>query len=146
MKTANGTINLKAGITMFLAGLLFGLGLVISGVVNPGKVIGFLDFAGNWDPSLILVMGGGLLVTIPAFHFILKTPHPLFESKFFLPTMKSIDRKLVLGSILFGLGWGIAGFCPGPALAALVTLDSTVLLFAGAMITGMMIHYLLLER
>lgn len=145
MSTVASTSNLKAGLAMFLAGILFGLGLVISGMVNPGKVIGFLDFAGDWDPSLILVMGGGLLVTIPAFHLILKSPQPLFDSKFFLPTMKFIDRKLVLGSILFGLGWGIAGFCPGPALAALVTLDTTVLLFAGAMIGGMLIHHLLLE-
>lgn len=146
MNTAANTLNLKAGFAMFLAGLFFGLGLVISGMVNPGKVIGFLDLAGNWDPSLILVMGGGLLVTTPAFHLILKRPQPLFENKFFLPTLKSIDRKLVLGSILFGLGWGIAGFCPGPALAALVTLDSTILMFVGAMIAGMLIHHVLLEK
>lgn len=146
MNATAGTLHLKAGITMFLAGLLFGLGLVISGMVNPGKVIGFLDLTGNWDPSLILVMGGGLLVTAPAFHLILKNPQPLFERKFFLPTLKSIDGKLVSGSILFGLGWGIAGFCPGPAIAALVTLDTTVLLFVGAMVSGMLIHHVLLEK
>jgi len=143
---AVANINWKAGFTLFLAGLLFGLGLVISGMVNPGKVIGFLDISGNWDPSLILVMGGGLMLTVPAFHLILKNPNPLFEERFFLPTLKTIDRKLVSGAVIFGLGWGIAGFCPGPAIAALVTLDLTVLLFVSAMICGMLLHHILFEK
>lgn len=135
-----------AGRTAFLvAGILFGLGLTISGMSNPGKVIGFLDLAGNWDPTLLLVMGGGVLVTIPAFHWILKRPEPLFADKFYLPTIKQVDRKLLAGAVLFGIGWGIAGFCPGPALAALVTLNSSVLLFVAAMIAGMLLHRWLLE-
>ena len=146
MNGTTDTLNMKAAFSMFLAGLLFGGGLVISGMVNPGKVIGFLDLAGNWDPSLILVMGGGLLVTVPAFHFVLKNPQPLVAKSFYLPTLKHIDSKLILGSILFGLGWGIAGFCPGPAIAALVTLNPTVLMFVAAMLVGMMLHHFLLEN
>lgn len=146
MNTTTNTLNAKGAFSMFVAGLLFGGGLVISGMVNPGKVIGFLDLTGNWDPSLILVMGGGLLVTVPAFHLVLKNPRPLFAHSFFLPTLKHVDKKLILGSILFGLGWGIAGFCPGPAIAALVTLNPTVLMFVAAMVAGMVIHHFLLEN
>lgn len=146
MNSTASTLNTKAAFSMFLAGLLFGGGLVISGMVNPGKVIGFLDLTSNWDPSLILVMGGGLLVTVPAFHLVLKNPKPLFESGFFLPTLKHVDHKLIFGSILFGLGWGIAGFCPGPAIAALVTLNPTVLMFVAAMLAGMVLHHFLLEN
>ena len=139
-------INSNAGrLSIFIAGFLFGLGLVVSGMANPGKVVGFLDLAGSWDPSLILVMGGGLLVTVPAFHFVLKNPQPLFEEKFFLPTSKAVDKKLLGGAMLFGLGWGIAGFCPGPAIVALVSLNSTVLLFFAAMIAGMLLHHFILE-
>lgn len=140
------TVNKRALVSIFLAGFLFGLGLVVSGMSNPAKVVGFLDLAGAWDPSLILVMGGGLLVTVPAFHLVLKNPQPLFESKFYLPTMTAIDPKLIGGAVLFGIGWGIAGFCPGPALAALVSLNPTVILFVGAMIGGMLLHHVLLER
>lgn len=134
-----------ARLSIFVAGLLFGLGLTVSGMSNPGKVIGFLDIAGAWDPTLLLVMGGGVAVTIPAFHWILKRPQPLFAEKFYLPSLKSVDRKLLLGAVLFGLGWGIAGFCPGPALAALVTLNPSVLLFVAAMAGGMLLHRLVLE-
>jgi len=134
-----------ARLSIFTAGLLFGLGLTVSGMSNPAKVIGFLDIAGAWDPTLILVMGGGIAVTISAFHLILKRSQPLFAEKFYLPTLKHIDHKLLLGAVLFGLGWGIAGFCPGPALAALVTLNPTVLLFVAAMASGMILHRLLLE-
>jgi len=134
-----------ARLTIFIAGLLFGLGLTLSGMSNPAKVIGFLDVAGAWDPTLILVMGGGLLVTLPAFHLVLKRPEPLFSHKFYLPTLKGVDSKLIIGAILFGLGWGIAGFCPGPALAALVTLNSSVLIFVGAMVAGMVLHRLFVQ-
>lgn len=136
---------IKSQLAIFLAGLLFGLGLVISGMVNPGKVIGFLDLAGGWDPSLALVMGGGLLVTVPAFRAVLRLPQPLLEKKFYLPTLTAIDRKLILGAVLFGLGWGIAGFCPGPALTALVSLDPTVGLFVLSMIGGMALHQITLS-
>ncbi|MEX2468467.1 MAG: DUF6691 family protein [Pseudohongiellaceae bacterium] len=134
-----------ARLSIFAAGLLFGLGLTVSGMSNPAKVIGFLDIAGAWDPTLLLVMGGGIAVTLPAFHWILKRPQPLFAEKFYLPSVKNVDRKLLLGAVLFGLGWAIAGFCPGPALAALVTLNPSVLLFVAAMAGGMLLHRLLLE-
>lgn len=137
---------LAARFSILAAGILFGLGLVISGMSNPGKVIGFLDISGNWDPTLIVVMATGLAVTVPAFHLVLKNPRPLFEEKFFLPTKANIDKRLLLGAVLFGIGWGIAGFCPGPAVVALVSLNSSVVLFVAAMITGMVIHYLALER
>lgn len=136
---------IKSQIAIFAAGLLFGLGLVISGMVNPRKVIGFLDIAGDWDPSLALVMGGGLLVTVPAFRWVLRMPQPLLEDKFYLPKLSAIDGKLVLGAVLFGVGWGIAGFCPGPALTALASLDFTVVLFVLAMIGGMVLHQVLLS-
>lgn len=132
-------------LAIFLSGLLFGLGLVVSGMSNPGKVIGFLDLAGDWDPSLILVMGGGLLVTVPAFRLVLRKSEPLFEERFFLPTLTAIDSKLVVGAALFGIGWGLAGFCPGPALAAIVTFNPQVLLFVAAMLAGMVLHHLVLE-
>lgn len=139
-------MSLSAKLSIFLSGLLFGIGLVISGMSNPAKVIGFLDIAGNWDPSLALVMGGGLLVTLPAFHWVLKRKHPLFEASFYLPSAKDIDSKLLGGAALFGIGWGIAGFCPGPALTALLTFNPTVLLFVGSMIIGMIIHWVLFEK
>lgn len=149
MKDANSTtnkaINVKALVWVFLSGLLFGLGLTISGMINPAKVIGFLDVAGNWDPSLALVMASGLAVTVPSFHFILKQERPLFESKFFLPGKADIDPRLISGAVLFGIGWGLAGLCPGPALAGITSLDSSVLSFVVAMLAGMLLHYFLLE-
>lgn len=131
--------------SVFLSGLLFGLGLTVSAMVNPAKVVGFLDLFGNWDPSLALVMAGGLAVTLPAFQLILKRDRPLLESRFFLPTSKDIDRKLIGGAVLFGVGWGIAGLCPGPALTSLVTLNSSIGLFVVAMIGGMVFHRTVLE-
>lgn len=130
----------KPYFSMFVSGLLFGLGLTISGMVNPGKIIAFLDVAGNWDPSLILVMAAGLSVTVVSFRFILKQDKPLLEEKFYLPTKTAIDTRLVLGAVLFGLGWGLAGLCPGPALVGIVTLNSSVILFVGSMVLGMLIH------
>ena len=149
MEGANSTIkrviNVKALVWVFVSGLLFGLGLTISGMINPAKVIGFLDVAGNWDPSLILVMASGLAVTVPGFHFILKQKRPLFEAKFFLPGKADIDLRLISGAVLFGVGWGLAGLCPGPALAGITSLDSSVLSFVAAMLGGMLLHYFLLE-
>lgn len=137
--------NVQGLAWVFLSGLLFGLGLTISGMINPTKVIGFLDVAGTWDPSLALVMAAGLAVTVPSFHLVLKRARPLFEAKFFLPGKSDIDKKLVLGAALFGIGWGLAGLCPGPALAAITSLDSSVLSFVAAMMAGMLLHYFLLE-
>ncbi len=136
---------LMARISIFLAGLLFGLGLIISGMISPAKVIGFLDVAGAWDPSLLLVMGAGLAVTTIAFRLVLRRDQPLFEAKFYLPTRTDVDGNLVGGAALFGIGWGIAGLCPGPALTGLLSLNYSVLLFVGAMIGGMYIYHWLVE-
>lgn len=101
-----------------LAGVLFGCGLTISQMINPNKIINFLDITGSWDPSLLLVMVGALTVTWAGYSFVLKKLKPVCCEAFQLPTKKSIDKRLVLGSIMFGIGWGLAGYCPGPALSA----------------------------
>ena len=122
------------------AGALFGLGLAVSGMVDPAKVIGFLDVAGDWDPTLAFVMGGALLVTIPAFRLIFKRPSPVLAEDFELPTKKDLDARLLGGSALFGVGWGLSGFCPGPAVTALATGLTPVFAFVVAMIAGMAIY------
>lgn len=129
--------------TAFVAGLVFGLGLVISGMSNPAKVIGFLDVAGGWDPTLLLVMGGALVVTIPGFWLLKRRARPLFAARFELPSRKDLDARLIAGAALFGLGWGIGGFCPGPAITALATARLDVLVFVAAMIAGAVSHKLL---
>jgi uncharacterized membrane protein YedE/YeeE len=123
-------------IAAFLIGMLFGLGLSISEMINPARVIGFLDLAGRWDATLLCVMGGALAVTVPIYPLILRRAHPLFNQQFSLPTKSAIDRPLILGAALFGIGWGLGGFCPGPALAALASGSSNVALFVLAMIAG----------
>ena len=120
----------------FLSGLLFGLGLIVSGMTNPSKVQGFLDLAGNWDPSLALVMGGALLVGSIAFPFAMKKPVALLGEKMRLPAARHIDRHLVLGSFAFGIGWGLAGYCPGPALVALGQGNPGTWVFLAAMFCG----------
>jgi uncharacterized membrane protein YedE/YeeE len=134
---ASGTLRVLAALA---SGLIFGLGLAISGMMNPAKVIGFLDVAGDWDPTLAFVMGGALLVTIPAYRAILKRQRPVLEDDFSLPEKKSLDAPLIGGSALFGVGWGLVGFCPGPAVAALVTGLAPVLAFVAAMLAGMGLH------
>ncbi|MDY7579243.1 YeeE/YedE family protein [Herbaspirillum sp. RTI4] len=126
-------------LTSLLAGLMFGAGLIVSGMANPAKVLGFLDLAGSWDPSLILVMGGAIGVAFFAFRFAKRRPLSWLGAPMKLPTARHIDRRLVLGSIVFGIGWGIAGFCPGPALVALGMGETKALLFVLAMITGMLL-------
>ena len=118
-------------------GTLFGLGLTVSGMVNPQKVIGFLDVAGDWDPTLAFVMGGALLVAIPAFRLILRRSHPVLAEEFELPTKKDVDGPLLGGAALFGIGWGLAGFCPGPAVTALASGLLPVFAFVAAMVVGM---------
>lgn len=120
---------MKTNIIALLSGLLFGLGLAVSNMLNPARVLSFLDIFGQWDPTLAFVMGGALMLTIPGFFLILKKPRPLFSSRFDLPAKQTIDRQLIIGAVLFGLGWGLAGLCPGPAIAALVSLDKNILLF-----------------
>ncbi len=122
------------------AGALFGLGLAISGMVNPQKVIGFLDVAGDWDPTLAFVMGGALLVAIPAFRLIFKRPRPVLADEFELPTKKDVDARLLAGAAVFGIGWGLAGFCPGPAVTALATGLTPVFAFVAAMVMGMAVY------
>jgi hypothetical protein len=126
----------QRAIVALLSGLLFGLGLGFSQMIDPEKVIGFLDLAGNWDPTLAFVMGGAVLVTLITFRFILKRPAPILNSKFYVPSRKDIDQPLLIGAALFGIGWGIGGYCPGPAVTALVLGSLNPLLFVVAMITG----------
>jgi uncharacterized protein len=134
-------------IVALVAGALFGVGLAISGMVNPAKVVGFLDVAGGeWDPTLIFVMGGALLVIIPAFRMILKRPRPILADGFALPTESALDRRLLGGASLFGVGWGLSGFCPGPAVVAMVTGLVPVFAFVGAMMGGMAIYAWIFER
>jgi uncharacterized membrane protein YedE/YeeE len=120
-----------------MAGLIFGIGLIVSGMTNPAKVIGFLDLAGNWDPSLAFVMGGAILVGIVAFSFARKRQRSLLGAAMRLPTATHIDRRLVMGSLAFGAGWGLAGYCPGPALASLAFGGVKPLIFTLAMLAGM---------
>jgi uncharacterized protein len=120
----------------FAIGIIFALGLAISEMINPARVIGFLDVAGQWDPTLLLVMAGALVITVPIFPVILRRPKPLLAAQFSLPTKTRLDRPLVLGAAVFGAGWGLAGLCPGPALAALASRSPSVILFVVAMILG----------
>lgn len=119
-----------------LAGTLFGFGLGVSGMLDPAKVLGFLDLSAHWDPTLAFVMGGAVLVAFPAFRWARRATHPLLTPAFCLPTRRAIDRRLVIGAAIFGVGWGLAGLCPGPAIAALVTLKWPVLGFVVAMVAG----------
>lgn len=120
----------------YIIGLIFGLGILISGMANPAKVLNFFDVAGPWDPSLAFVMGGGLIVTLIGYKYILAQPAPLLMSAFDLPKSQMLDTKLIGGSALFGIGWGIAGFCPGGALPALGTGSMDVIIFCISMVVG----------
>jgi len=122
----------------FVAGLTFGIGLIVSGMVNPAKVLGFLDLAGRWDPSLALVMIGAIAVGAPAFFAADRRQATLLDTPMRLSTTRAIDARLVLGSLIFGVGWGLAGFCPGPALVALGAGYGKALAFVAAMVAGML--------
>ena len=122
----------------YLVGLLFGLGIMISGMANPAKVINFFDVFGTWDPSLIFVMGGAVLVTFVGYRLMLAQPGPVLERSFKLPTSTRIDARLLAGSAIFGIGWGIAGFCPGGALPAIGTGRVEVLIFVAGLLAGVM--------
>jgi uncharacterized membrane protein YedE/YeeE len=120
----------------YAIGLIFGMGIILGGMANPAKVLNFFDIAGTWDPSLAFVMGGALGVTALGYRFVLRRRAPRLGDVFHLPTLVRVDRTLIAGSAAFGVGWGLAGFCPGGALPAIGTLDSSVLTFTGAMIAG----------
>lgn len=124
------------GIISLLTGILFGAGLCISGMVNPMKVINFLDITGTWDPSLALVMGGGLTVMIIANLVGRKMNRPMYAEYWRLPTRDKLDTQLIVGSVIFGIGWGVGGFCPGPALTAIAYSNSTMLLGVAAYVVG----------
>jgi uncharacterized membrane protein YedE/YeeE len=123
----------------FLVGLLFGLGLLLSGMTDPGKVIGFLDLSGMWDPSLAFVMGGAIAVGFFAFALAKKRTQSFLGGALHLPTSSQIDRRLLLGSALFGAGWGIAGFCPGPGLVSMAAGQPKAAVFVVAMLAGMVV-------
>ena len=124
-------------LTALATGLIFGLGLILSGMTDPSKVIGFLDLTGQWDPSLAFVMGGAILVGLVAFQFAKGREKSLLGDLMRLPTARQVDRRLVLGSLAFGIGWGLAGYCPGPALVAVAQGGIQPLIFMAAMLAGM---------
>jgi uncharacterized membrane protein YedE/YeeE len=123
----------------FVAGLVFGIGLLVSGMINPVKVLGFLDLAGRWDPSLALVMVGAIAIGVIGFFMAGRRATTVLGTPMLLPATRTIDRRLVVGGAVFGVGWGLAGFCPGPALAALGTGHLKAIVFVAAMVTGMLV-------
>jgi len=120
-----------------ISGLLFGFGLLLSGMANPAKVQNFLDLFGTWDPSLALVMGGAIAVTMPGFWLVTRQSKPFFNDVFHLPTRTDFDARLITGAAIFGVGWGLGGFCPGPAMTALPLAAEGTLIFVATMLTGM---------
>lgn len=126
-------------LTALICGLLFGIGLAMSGMTDTAKIQGFLDIFGTWVPDLAFVMGGAVLVTATLTPFVLKRSKPLFSPQFHLPGKVSIDRSLLLGALFFGLGWGLYGYCPGPAIAALTYLEWETVVFVAAMLCGMLL-------
>jgi uncharacterized membrane protein YedE/YeeE len=127
------------GVAAALAGVLFGAGLVLSGMTDPSRVQGFLDLFGNWDPTLAFVMGGALLFNIPAYWLTRRRAQPLFADSYEVPTRRDLDARLIGGAALFGIGWGLAGYCPGPAVVSLLSGSQDVLWFCVAMLAGMLI-------
>lgn len=124
----------------FAAGLVFGIGLILSGMTDPGKVVGFLDVVGNWDPSLAFVMGGAVLVGLVAFALAKRRARTFFGGAMHLPVNRDIDNRLVGGSLVFGIGWGLAGYCPGPALVSFGSGQEKAAIFVAAMLGGMLIY------
>ncbi|MEZ5831923.1 MAG: DUF6691 family protein [Dongiaceae bacterium] len=135
---------MRLSLIALAAGLLFGAGLAISGMYDPAKVLGFLDIAaiasGGWDPSLAFVMAGGLAVTVPAFSLARRRAQPIAAPQFQTPTATAIDGRLMVGALVFGIGWGLVGYCPGPALAALAFGSTGTILFVLAMMAGMVLE------
>jgi len=132
--------------TALVAGALFAVGLVVGGMTLPSKVVGFLDPFGDWDPSLLLVMAGAIAVYFPAYRLVTRRRSPILEESFILPTRRDIDRRLLVGAALFGMGWGLGGFCPGPALTSLGGLSEAALTFVPAMFAGFVIVEMMNRR
>ena len=137
---------MKSGLVSILCGLLFGAGLVVSDMINPARVLAFLDVAGAWDPSLALVLGGALIPSSLAYLIRRRMAAPFVATRFDVPTARTIDRRLITGAALFGVGWGVVGLCPGPAVAALTTGRWQILLFVAAMVGGMALFRVLHDR
>ncbi len=127
-------------ISIVVAGLVFGLGLALSGMTQASKVLGFLDVTGNWDPTLLLVLGGAVVVSVVAFRFILRRPAPVLEGAFRLPVARVIDGPLVVGAAIFGIGWGVSGYCPGPGIALLAAPSWETWIFIPSMLLGAFLH------
>ncbi|MGB7250182.1 MAG: DUF6691 family protein [Phormidesmis sp.] len=130
---------MKKNILALIAGIIFGLGLGLSQMIDRQRVLGFLDLAGTWDPTLLFVLGGAVAVTAIAFRFVLRQPKPLFAGQFYLPTRKDVDWQLVTGAAIFGVGWSISGYCPGPGITALVLGSWNPVLFLLSMVAGMIV-------
>ena len=126
-------------IAALASGIVFGIGMAVSGMTNTERVQGFLDLAGAWDPTLAFVMAGGMIVTFIGYKFILKNPAPLFSDVFHIPTRRDIDKPLIIGGVLFGAGWGLVGYCPGPALAGISYGYTATLIFVPTMIIGLLL-------
>ncbi len=120
----------------FVSGIIFGVGLSVSNMINPKKVLGFLDLFGQWDPSLIFVMMGAIIISAPIFFLFRNKNKPLFADNFAMPTLKSVDKNLIIGSTTFGIGWGLVGFCPGPAISSLALLNTYSLFFVLSLLGG----------
>ncbi len=133
-------------IIALIIGAVFGIGLAIAGMLNPSKVIGFLNVFGDWDPSLAFVMGGGVLVNAIGHRFVMKRKAPIQSAAFLMPTSTNIDKPLVIGSVFFGVGWGLAGLCPGPVVASLLLNGQAMLPFFGLLITGLLVGQMVMRR
>lgn len=129
-----------------ISGLLFGFGLLLSGMADPAKVQNFLDLFGTWDPSLAFVMGGAIAVTMPGFWLVIRRNRPFFNDVFHLPSRTDLDARLITGAAIFGVGWGLGGFCPGPAMTALPLAAEGTLIFVATMLTGMAASKYVLQR
>jgi uncharacterized membrane protein YedE/YeeE len=136
----------KTSIASLVVGFIFGVGLVVSGMTQPGKVIGFLDLFGNWDPSLIFVMVGAIAVHFVTYHLIRKRTSPLLSGEWHVPTKRDITPSLVIGSVLFGIGWGLGGYCPGPAVTSLMSFSHRPAIFVASMLVGMVLFKVLDQK
>jgi len=136
----------KRAIVALICGLVFGAGLIVSQMSNPAKVFGFLDITGNWDPSLALVMGGAIAVFGVLYRLALRQGTPLLAARFTLPAKDSLDAPLMVGALIFGVGWGLGGFCPGPAIVSAAFGDARVWAFVAAMLAGMLVYRVGLRR